>query len=375
MKYQVSSRDVELISAYLDNQLSPKDRSLLETRLKTEPALRNDLQELSQTRLLLHNLPRIRAPRNYYIKAETIPVRHPLRLAPVFGIVSAIASLLLVLVIFGSTFLKTSQPVAMAPVAPMAQQAINTPHETERSSIAPEATNEVQPPLLMGSPKLSSPTPSTVSTEAVQSGNATPTTIYLNAYPPTSTPENGVTINQQLDEMNRIQCEEYYGGWDYPTLSSPYDCPTPTLTLTPTQSSTSSIHSYIVSSNTSTPTETPTPTSTASPTATETPTATPSSSPTPSPTATPSPTEVSVGGEKAISTNSSEAPPESIAANPLSSSAASTPSEQDQGLGQGSSGPNVSFLNYLLLTVEISLATIAVIAGIVAIVLRLRLGQ
>jgi hypothetical protein len=375
MKYPVSARDVELISAYLDDQLSPKDRSLLETRLKTEPALRNELQELSQTRLLLHNLPRLRAPRNYYVKAETIPDRTTFRLAPVFGIVSAVASLLLVLVIFGSTFFKTSQPVAMAPVAPMAQQVTNTPPETVRSSIAPEVTNEVQPPLLVSAPKLSSPTSSTVSTDVVQSGNATPTTIYLNAYPPTSTPENGVTINQQPDEMNRILCEEYYGGWGYPTLTSAYDCPTPTPTLTPTPSSTSSIFSNIVSATTSTPTETPTPTSTASPTPTETPTATPSSSPTPSPTATPSPTDVSVGGEKAIPTNVFEAPPGSIAANPLTISVTSTPSPQDHGQGQGSSSPNISFLNYLLLTVEISLATIAVIAGIVAIVLRLRLGR
>jgi hypothetical protein len=35
-------------------------------------------------------------------------------------------------------------------------------------------------------------------------------------------------------------------------------------------------------------------------------------------------------------------------------------------------GPNVSFLNYIVLTVEISLAAIAILAGITAIILRIR---
>ena len=118
MKNHMTSRDYELISAYLDNQLGRKARALFEARLKTDSELRKELQEISKTRLLVRSLPKLRAPRNYYVKAEAIRARPTLRLAPVFGIVSAIASVLLALVIFGSTFFSSSPQVAMAPAAP-----------------------------------------------------------------------------------------------------------------------------------------------------------------------------------------------------------------------------------------------------------------
>ena len=72
MKNQMTSRDYELISAYLDNQLGNQERERLEARLKIDPVLQKELNELSQTRSLLHNMPKIRAPRNYYINAQSV---------------------------------------------------------------------------------------------------------------------------------------------------------------------------------------------------------------------------------------------------------------------------------------------------------------
>src|SRR4030042_5355317 len=120
MKNQITSRDYELISAYLDSQLGNQERALLESRLKADPELQNELHEITKTRLLIRNLPILRAPHNYYIKAEAVRVRPTQRLAPVFGIVLAVARVLLALVIFGSTFFNTNPQVALAPAVPAA---------------------------------------------------------------------------------------------------------------------------------------------------------------------------------------------------------------------------------------------------------------
>ncbi|HSB66528.1 MAG TPA: hypothetical protein VLD65_08110, partial [Anaerolineales bacterium] len=365
----------------VDNQLSEKDRARFDARLKAEPELRKELHEISTTRILVHSLPRLRAPRNYYIKSAPAPVRPTLRLAPVFGIVSAIASVLLALVIFGSTFLKSGQPVALAPAAAPAIIETQTVQQEASRNIAPLApTTEAPPVLMMQAPQLqASPTENIFAIEISElPAVATPTTIFLFAFPPTATPENLISMNEMQSKTSVSQCETYYGVSAYPTLTSPYDCPSPTPSFTPTLSATpttpQSIEGFLTPA-TPTPTETPsdTPTSTETPTATptETPTATPTPTSTPSPT--PSiPTEIPPAVEKVIPTTVAEAGSGATAPNAVVDMGAPNPSGQEQG---GTPSSNTSIVNYLLLTVELSLASIAVIAGIIAIIFRIRASR
>lgn len=361
MKNQITSRDYELISAYLDNQLNEKDRALFETRLKMDPELRNELHEISKTRLLVQSLPKLRAPRNYYVNATPVQIRPSLRLAPIFGIVSAIASVLLALVIFGSTFLKSSSQVAMAPALPAANDTTVVQQEVQRSAVTPLPPTEAAPVVLMGAPLSASPTPNIGALKVGQTENATPTTIYLFAYPPASTTENSITLNEEQNEISRIQCEEYYGSGEYPTLTSQYDCPTPT------PSNTISSYLDILSSPSPTPTTTPTPAITPTTTPTPTSSPTPTASPTPTPPVVPPSIQNIVPTGEAISSTGITSPNQVVGAgNP-------TPPEQEKTVTPSTS-PNLSFLNYLLLTVEISLAAIAIIAGIAAIIIRVRAG-
>ena len=60
-----SERDLELLSAYLDNDLSDRERAALEQRLQHEDTLRLTLADLRETVALLHDLPRLKAPRNF----------------------------------------------------------------------------------------------------------------------------------------------------------------------------------------------------------------------------------------------------------------------------------------------------------------------
>src|SRR4030042_3925114 len=265
MKNHITSRDYELISAYLDNQLGSKERAQFEARLKADTELRKELQEISKTRLLVRSLPRLRAPRNYFIRAEAVPSRPTLKLAPVFGIVSALASVLFALVIFGSRFLSPSQQVAMAPPVSSPNDTIAAQQEAESSIASPVNTTEAPPVIMMAAPNFATPTPEIGTLKVSETEIATPTTIYLNSFPPTSTPEGELSIFSEETEIAGLSCEEYYRNGQPPAGAGSINCPTPTSTLPAYLES-------ILQSSTPTPSETQqhTPTSTFTPTTTPT---------------------------------------------------------------------------------------------------------
>lgn len=90
-------RDLELLSSYLDGQLSPSDVTRLESRLKTDPRLADVLSDLRATRNLLRKLPKRRAPRNFTLTRKMVGQNPPLpRTYPLFRFASALASLLFV---------------------------------------------------------------------------------------------------------------------------------------------------------------------------------------------------------------------------------------------------------------------------------------
>jgi hypothetical protein len=362
MKNQITSRDYELISAYLDNQLGSKDRIKLEERLKLEPELRKEMHEISKTRVLIRSLPRLRAPRNFYItekdnlnvRAKPVGLLPNRRLSPALGIVSAIATILLALVIFGDTLLTSTTPVALSPAVEAPSEALSVQQEIEQVGDETPPPTEAAPLMLMGAPAASTPPPSEQAFKIGESWNATPTTIYLYAYPPTATPEHPLSIlNDQTEIAGRI-CESYYATGASPTEAYLYHCPTPTNTP-----------SYLLQGTLPTATPTPSPTST--------PTPTPSPTPSPSPSPTPTATEVVPSGLNAAATVEEEVP---LGKQPGSANADSTnrtlPVAQTTETPETS--PNIAFLRYVVLAVEVSLAAIAIIAGVTAIILRIRAG-
>lgn len=90
-------RDLELLSSYLDGQLSSSDVARLEARLKTDPQLADVLSDLRATRTLLRKLPKRRAPRNFTLTRKMVGQNPPLpRTYPLFRFASALATLLFV---------------------------------------------------------------------------------------------------------------------------------------------------------------------------------------------------------------------------------------------------------------------------------------
>ena len=115
----IAESDLELLSAYIDNQLGVAERVALERRLEREAALRNELAELRATSALLRGLPSLAAPRSFAIdparapqRGWALPRRWTLELGG--GLVG------LALVVFFSLqflFINDSANVAMAPAA------------------------------------------------------------------------------------------------------------------------------------------------------------------------------------------------------------------------------------------------------------------
>jgi hypothetical protein len=170
MKTQLTDRDYELISAYLDQQLTQKESAGLEARMGAERALQVALDEMRKTRYLLRSIPKLRAPRNFTLTSEMAGVKQKrgFQLFPTLRLSSALASLLLIFAflgefLMGSARLPTmmlaeapaggSEAMEMAHVIPESQdmeqaaEAEDTPGEEIFSLMAPQAgveTDEVE---------------------------------------------------------------------------------------------------------------------------------------------------------------------------------------------------------------------------------------
>lgn len=91
----MNQRDLELLSAYLDGQLSPSDSARLEARLKTDRELVSILDELRATRTILRKLPQRRAPRNFTLTRKMVGLNPPMpRSYPTFRFATVVATLL-----------------------------------------------------------------------------------------------------------------------------------------------------------------------------------------------------------------------------------------------------------------------------------------
>src|SRR5512143_3957344 len=102
----MKQRDIELLSSYLDGQLSSSDATRLEARLLKDPELRSVLRDLRSARSVLRQLPMRKAPRNFTLTPQMVGKNPPLpRAYPAFRLTSVLATLLL-FVSFGLNFLR-----------------------------------------------------------------------------------------------------------------------------------------------------------------------------------------------------------------------------------------------------------------------------
>jgi anti-sigma-K factor RskA len=103
MNKQHPFKDWQLISEYLDGQLSAQDKARVEARFAKEPDLYQVYLEFRQTKFLLKQAKPLKAPRNFTItetQAQTIKPTSKNRFLPLFSVSSVLAILLMVFAFF-----------------------------------------------------------------------------------------------------------------------------------------------------------------------------------------------------------------------------------------------------------------------------------
>lgn len=136
MTNRIKSRDWEALSAYLDGQLSTRERTRLETRLRSDSELQAALEELRQTRGVLRRLPRFRVPRNFILTPEMVQLKRDTpRIFPVLRFASVLAMILLAFVVIGDI---------MIPSAPGLSPAMETAFDVYAPPQMAEKVAEIQ---------------------------------------------------------------------------------------------------------------------------------------------------------------------------------------------------------------------------------------
>ena len=198
-------RDLELLSAYLDNELSPSEREKLEHRLATHAHLRRTLVGLRRAQTILTDLPRLKPPRSFILKPKMIGQtrRTPSRLIPMLNYATTIAAILFAVVI-GSELATSFQPLAapalvqdqtvgqtesMQAQSAQAQEGAILKSTTETPSVmiaAQPSCAEGQEPLTGGGCGTGGGEPSVGSTGTA--GDSAPLQTFSNLAPTDSTP-------------------------------------------------------------------------------------------------------------------------------------------------------------------------------------------
>jgi len=179
----VPESDLELLSAYIDNELTAAERVNLERRLSSEPTLKAELDELRFATGLLHEIETVRPPRSFALDPATAP--RPQRFVPwawVMQLSSGLAGLALVLLatvqflaggsMASAPMAAREAPAAQAP-APMAQiaapTAAPTPELMALATAAPAAT--MAPPMAAAQGAPAETTDSTAARESAPAGD------------------------------------------------------------------------------------------------------------------------------------------------------------------------------------------------------------
>lgn len=192
---QPNEYDIELLSAYIDQQLSDAERAALEVRLEREPALRAQLDDLRATVGLLRDLAPVRPPRSFTLDAATVAPRR-IWSFPWMQLGSALVAATL-LVVFGFVLTRelgrnspaTAPMAASAPTAaPAAEKAPAAARQAVEATAAPAAAAPMLAPA--NTPVAAAEPTSAPAADSAAPAQATPEVSLVAAPPaePTASP-------------------------------------------------------------------------------------------------------------------------------------------------------------------------------------------
>jgi hypothetical protein len=141
---QLSPQEWQLLSAYLDNQVSPAERNQIEKQLASDAAYRQAAESLRQTRTVIRGMPLRRVPHAFTLTPDMVKARRKWGLFPALRLSSAFAAIASV-VLFALQLLPGMMNVAAPAAAPVAPDAMAL-------SSAEEAIGTEPPVIYWGGP-------------------------------------------------------------------------------------------------------------------------------------------------------------------------------------------------------------------------------
>lgn len=110
-----SSQDWQLLSEYLDNQLSPSEKEKVERLLRSSQTWHQNYQSLSATKIILHSAPRKKATKNFTLTREQADlIRKPTRNWFSFRITSLVSTALAVGMFMIGIFARVPQTTTLS---------------------------------------------------------------------------------------------------------------------------------------------------------------------------------------------------------------------------------------------------------------------
>jgi anti-sigma factor RsiW len=108
---QPSEADQELLSAYIDNELTASERLSFERRLQNEPELHSEIEELRSLKSMLHDLPDVAPPRSFTLDPSMVGKPRGFLPFQYFRFASVLATMLFALILT----LNQMTPMASSP--------------------------------------------------------------------------------------------------------------------------------------------------------------------------------------------------------------------------------------------------------------------
>ena len=139
---KISNRDWVQLSAYLDGELSRREKIQLEKRMKVNPDLQVALEELITTKQILKKTPRIQVPRNFTLSPAQVGIKTRQPVYRRYRLAAALMSFAFISVLildFGGIFLGGGFAPAMAPKS----------QEVIFDAAAESAVDEMEEPALL----------------------------------------------------------------------------------------------------------------------------------------------------------------------------------------------------------------------------------
>ena len=145
---QITPKEFEQLSAYLDGLGSVRERTAIEKQLQTRPEYRQTLDELRQMRTLVRNLPARKVPHNFTLTRAMAQEQRLPRFIPFLKFSSVLSALVMVFLFVLQFGPSLGGSTALAPAA--APQAADTYKAVEESAVAAAESESV--PIIVWNP-------------------------------------------------------------------------------------------------------------------------------------------------------------------------------------------------------------------------------